>query len=747
MKNVKIRRLNCFLVQALLALTMVAAPLSTALAQGTAFTYQGQLNSSGGPATGSFDLVFTLYGDATGGSSLAGPVTNTAVAVTNGLFATAVDFGDGKFTGGSNWLSISVRTNGAGALTQLAPRTQLNPTPYAIFAEGANAGGLSGVIPAGNFSGTYGSPVNLDNAANSFSGNGTGLTNVNATLLGGLAVSNFWQTTGNAGTVPGVNFLGTSDNEPLILRADNQVGLQLQYVSSGGVDSFSSGMNIIGGYSGNTISNGVIGGTIAGGGDYSRFGLLGGGVPNVVTGSYGTVGGGNDNTAGFEATVPGGFDNLASGNYSFAAGQSAQALYVGTFVWADSQNGTFASSTSDEFSIRANNGVRIQTSVGVHLNAADEPIIVRDWDVFAPSAPADKAGIGRWGLFMEPTILTLGIPSDDVSPRYFQVAKYNTNGTPTQLAQVDQSGNLGVVGGVNVDQTGTNIGGLYPGLTFGASSGEGIASQRASGSATSGRYGLEFYTDFANRMTILQNGSVGVGTTTPSEALMEVNGDVRLDQNRLLLTSVVGNANDTGNGLEYDPSGLIGVPGGAGPFLFGFNGGALGTSDPNQVSLSWSYTGDVWVSNNLSTASLTIRGGADLAEPFNITAGKGEVPQGAVVVIDEQNPGQLKLTDQPYDTRVAGVVSGANGINPGIQMHQQGLLEGGKNVALSGRVYVQADTSNGAIKPGDLLTTSGTPGRAMRVSDHVRAQGAILGKAMTALKQGQGMVLVLVTLQ
>jgi hypothetical protein len=118
-----------------------------------------------------------------------------------------------------------------------------------------------------------------------------------------------------------------------------------------------------------------------------------------------------------------------------------------------------------------------------------------------------------------------------------------------------------------------------------------------------------------------------------------------------------------------------------------------------------------------------------------------------VVVIDDKNPGQLKLSDQPYDPHVAGVVSGANGIQPGIQMQQQGLLEGGKNVALTGRVYVQADTSNGSIKPGDLLTTSSAPGRAMRVSDHLRAQGAILGKAMSGLSAGNGMVLVLVTLQ
>lgn len=149
----------------------------------------------------------------------------------------------------------------------------------------------------------------------------------------------------------------------------------------------------------------------------------------------------------------------------------------------------------------------------------------------------------------------------------------------------------------------------------------------------------------------------------------------------------------------------------------------------------------------LNVSSITIHGGADLAEPFRIHAAESEISPGSVVVIDDQNPGQLKLSGQAYDTRVAGVVSGANGINPGIQMQQQGLLEGGKNVALTGRVYVQADTSNGPINPGDLLTTSSLPGRAMRVTDHAKAQGAILGKAMTGLKEDKGMVLVLVTLQ
>jgi hypothetical protein len=226
------------------------------------------------------------------------------------------------------------------------------------------------------------------------------------------------------------------------------------------------------------------------------------------------------------------------------------------------------------------------------------------------------------------------------------------------------------------------------------------------------------------------------GTTTYlTGAQTYINGVIALD------------GSDTNNGLEYLTSGLIGVPTGAGPFLYGFDGGALGSGGPTSVSLSWDWTGNVWVSNNLSTATLTIRGGSDLAEPFRISSGNDNVPQGSVMVIDEENAGQLKVCTQAYDTRVAGVISGANGINPGIQMQQQGLLEGGKNVALTGRVYVLADAANGAIKPGDLLTTSDTPGHAMKVSDHAQAQGAILGKAMSGLKQGRGMVLVLVTLQ
>jgi hypothetical protein len=159
----------------------------------------------------------------------------------------------------------------------------------------------------------------------------------------------------------------------------------------------------------------------------------------------------------------------------------------------------------------------------------------------------------------------------------------------------------------------------------------------------------------------------------------------------------------------------------------------------NSIVTSVSETGV------LTTKVLTITGGADIAEPFKMS--EANLPKGAVVVIDEENASHLKLSTEAYDRRVAGVISGAGGVTPGLSLSQQGVIEGDQHVALTGRVYVNADAANGAIKPGDLLTSSATPGHAMKVADHARAQGAILGKAMTGLKEGKGLVLVLVTLQ
>src|ERR1700677_1107336 len=128
---------HSLIVLALLALVTLNCELSTAFAQGTAFTYQGQLNVNGAPADGSYDLTFTLYTNSSGGAVTAGPITNLATAVSNGLFTTTIDFGADAFTGSSNWVQIGVRTNGAATFSALTPLQQITPSPYAIYAPNA----------------------------------------------------------------------------------------------------------------------------------------------------------------------------------------------------------------------------------------------------------------------------------------------------------------------------------------------------------------------------------------------------------------------------------------------------------------------------------------------------------------------------------------------------------------------------------------------------------------------------------
>jgi hypothetical protein len=143
---------------------------------------------------------------------------------------------------------------------------------------------------------------------------------------------------------------------------------------------------------------------------------------------------------------------------------------------------------------------------------------------------------------------------------------------------------------------------------------------------------------------------------------------------------------------------------------------------------------------------LEILGGADIAEPFPVREGASLLP-GSVVVIDPSHPGHLAISEESYDRRVAGVVSGAGGIRPGATLANEPVGDDQTHVALTGRAYCLATAANGPIRPGDLLTTSDLPGHAMKAADTGRSQGAILGKAMSSLDDGEGLVLALVNLQ
>jgi hypothetical protein len=199
-------------------------------------------------------------------------------------------------------------------------------------------------------------------------------------------------------------------------------------------------------------------------------------------------------------------------------------------------------------------------------------------------------------------------------------------------------------------------------------------------------------------------------------------------------------------------SGVFGsnLAGGSGVFGNSVRGsGVFGRSENGTGVYGFSvngYAGDF--NGKVRVSSLEIAGGADLAEPFDVSsANNAAIIPGTVVCIDPANPGKLVVCANAYDRTVAGVISGAGGVQPGMVMRQEGSAADGQHpVALTGRVYVWVDATQQPIHPGDLLTTSATPGHAVKAADHEAAQGAVIGKAMGTLESGKGLVLVLVAL-
>ena len=254
----------------------------------------------------------------------------------------------------------------------LNPVQNLTPTPYAVEAVNANsasnllgtlpASQLGGIIPAAHLPGS----VVTNNAAGltlagTFTGNGAGLTGVNAAKLGGLTSASFWQTNGNAGANPTNGaFLGTTDNLPLEFRVKGQRALRIEYATN---LSYGYSPNIIGGYPSNVVGNGVFGAVIGGGG-YTIF-------PNVVGANFATVVGGAGNTASGFASTAMGYQNTASGNYSTAMGAVANAIHAQSFVWNDGLYGTFSSTAPYQFSVNASGGVVLAGEVQIGTGAGD----------------------------------------------------------------------------------------------------------------------------------------------------------------------------------------------------------------------------------------------------------------------------------------------------------------------------------------------------------------------------------------
>lgn len=246
-------------------------------ALGTGFTYQGQLIRDGRPYNGECAFLFGLWSDPVTGDRPIATYEQSHVTVTGGLFTVpGVDFGNTAFSGDPRWLAVGVKCDLEISYTTITPRQALTATPYALYA----------LRSAGN-----------------------------------------WSLTGNAGTSPGTNYLGTSDDQALELKVNADRALR--------IEPNATSPNLIGGSSANLSGDGVEGATVAGGGNATNDcgGFVGDySCRNTAMASYATVGGGRGNEAtAVGASIGGEHSNLASGLYATVAGgnsNSAAADYA-----------------------------------------------------------------------------------------------------------------------------------------------------------------------------------------------------------------------------------------------------------------------------------------------------------------------------------------------------------------------------------------------------------------------------------
>jgi hypothetical protein len=250
---------------------------------------------------------------------------------------------------------------------------------------------------------------------------------------------------------------------------------------------------------------------------------------------------------------------------------------------------------------------------------------------------------------------------------------------------------------------------------------------------------------YSAKLTVTASGNVGIGTTTPSTTL-EVNKGANV-----------------GGGIIIDGSNDTRLTIGAGqPTVWSWANGWATAGDlsliEEGVSGSRIYVkpgGNVGIGTTAPTEALSVNGnvtvtgdvlltGADCAEEFETTGTEPPEP-GTVVVIDEG--GALRESRNAYDKKVAGVVSGAGEYRHALLLDKKPSDEQRIPVALVGKVYCKVDAQYSPIEVGDLLTTSATPGHAMKAADSVKAFGSVIGKALRPLRGGHGLIPILVSLQ
>jgi hypothetical protein len=731
---------------------MGSAQLAVAAPLGTAFTYQGRLMDGPQAANGEYDITFALF-DSLLGTNQLGFLEFIEKEIQDGVVMLTLDFGQNAFTGQARWLEMSIRRNDSGApYTRLLGRQQLLPVPYSLLsADVANGVITSNKLAVGAVTRSNLAPLSVTSEALNSSlalggpGRGEGLldffdgaerviqldaedreivmfgfsgrpgASINADFGGEIRLfdnlTNDLTVRLSAGATPAGDLGGLvelfSSSNPLF-PSRRQVNLN-SGVSGGQLELYNRSGNRT------LLADGSVGDLVVGpsAGPFVRLGA-GGGLGIGWLGLYGPNGG---QRVDLRADAMGEFRLF---------GQTVEAVTLRSGAQPDANSG-------GSLFLRQPTG---QEGVRLYANG--------------------PGGLNPGGLMR--VFQGNGMDGISLVGHASQISLINTNGSESVRLSGPAHGELDLRGSDGLEKVRLAAAGNIGGLTL--NNNLGLPGAICLANFFNGGGSLVLNNTNGQNRVLLDGGSAG-GKLSLYNTSSGLSVDLRsqfsagntaawmgLNDNGATRITFAARNGSTGVG------GLVGVLNGSGvPTVLatGDTGGGngkialLNPSGTETVGLYANFTGG---KSRVVTHVLQITGGSDLSEQFDINAVHEELKPGMVVAIDPDHPGQLVVSTKRYDRTVAGIVSGAGGVMPGMLMGQTDTTANGRHpVALTGRVYCLADADEGAIRPGDLLTTADVPGHAMKVADHAAAQGAIIGKAMTALKSGQGLVLVLVSLQ
>ncbi len=271
-------------------------------------------------------------------------------------------------------------------------------------------------------------------------------------------------------------------------------------------------------------------------------------------------------------------------------------------------------------------------------------------------------------------------------------------------------------------------------------------------------------------MRVTQSGNVGIGTTAPATKLHAQNGASAFTSDILSIDGLAGECNSNGCSAV---DAITSAPSGIGVFAEAQGSGATAVQAVTDVGnavvavtsgvcTATTLACNVFVGRGNSGSNIvridnlgrgffnggTQTGGADFAESVAVRGEHSQYEPGDVLVVDRAGGGRFMLSKRAYSTRVAGIYS----TRPGVlatthSIDDSGALAEEIPLAIVGIVPCKVTAENGPIAPGDLLVTSSTPGYAMKGMNRSRMLGAVVGKALEPLREGKGVIQVLVTLQ